>query len=96
MGGQLLYNIVFISAIHQHVSAIVYIHPLPLECPAQLPPHLFITWFSSLTTFSIDDSNTFLNEKLSHDGIFPAAAVWMYWVLSKLELRPLYTLALPA
>ena len=37
--GQLFYNIVLVSAIHQHESAIVYTRPLlPPEPPPHLPP----------------------------------------------------------
>ena len=35
----MLYNIVSVSAIHQHESVLVYMSPLPLEPPSHLPPH---------------------------------------------------------
>ena len=39
IGGQFLYNIVLVSAIHQHESVIAYICPLLPEPPSHCPPH---------------------------------------------------------
>ena len=40
IGRSLLYNTVFVSAIHHHESAIgIHGYPLPLAAPSHLPPH---------------------------------------------------------
>ena len=35
----MLYNVVLVSAIQKHESAMVYTYPLPLESPSHLPLH---------------------------------------------------------
>ena len=54
IGGQLLYNIVMVSATHQHESAVGVQMSLPLEPPFHLPPFSVVRehWFELPEAFS--------------------------------------------